>query len=133
MAYDTLDGQTYILDINEALDFTDTMETSLLCTNQARAHGVVIEDVPRFFDNISFHSISFPDDVPTGSLDSFIHGVPTELLTDGAKELTQSELSKIYQRHHIYQVYHHGRITLNLWEASSSERCVTEWSRLLHR
>jgi len=40
------------------------------------------------------------------SLDRFIHevGVPTELLTDGAKELTQSEWSKICQRHHIYQV-----------------------------
>ena len=62
VAYDTIDGQTYILDINQALDFTETMENSLLCTNQARVHGVVIEDVPKFFDNNSCHSISFPDD-----------------------------------------------------------------------
>jgi len=62
MAYDTLDGQTYILDINQALDFTSTMENSLLCTNQARAHGVIIEDVPGFLDNNSRHSIIFPDD-----------------------------------------------------------------------
>jgi len=40
------------------------------------------------------------------SLDRFIHevGVPTELLTVGTKELTQSEWSKICQRHLIYQV-----------------------------
>jgi len=30
--------------------------------------------------------------------------VPTEVLTNGSKELTQSEWSKICQRHHIYQV-----------------------------
>jgi len=66
------------------------------------------------------------------SLDRFIHevGVPTELLTDGAKELTQSEWSKICQRHHIYQVCteprSRGRTTLNLLEASSSKRCVIE-------
>lgn len=59
VAYDTIDGQTYILDINQALDFTETMENSLLCTNQAKAHGVVIEDVPKFFDNNSCHSIFF--------------------------------------------------------------------------
>jgi len=62
MAYDTLDGQTYILDIIQALDFTNTTENSLLCTNQTRAHGVVIEDAPRFLDINSHHSISFPDD-----------------------------------------------------------------------
>jgi len=62
MAYDTLDGQTYIQDINQALDFTHTMENSLLCTKRARAHGVVVEDVPKFLDNNSHHSISFPDD-----------------------------------------------------------------------
>ena len=62
MAFDTLDGRSYILDINEALDFTRTMENSLLCTNQARAHGVIIEDVPRFLDNNSRHYIIFLDD-----------------------------------------------------------------------
>jgi len=72
MAYDTLDGQTYIMDINQALDFTNTMENSLLCINQARAHGVVIEDVPRFLDNNSRHSITFPDDGVELSL--LLHG-----------------------------------------------------------
>ena len=33
VAYDTIDGETYIFDINQALDFTETMENSLLCTN----------------------------------------------------------------------------------------------------
>ena len=72
VAYDTIDGQTYILDINQALDLTETMENSLLCTNQARAHGVVIEDVPKFFDNNSSHSISFPDD--SVELPLLLHG-----------------------------------------------------------
>ena len=62
VAYDTIDGETYILDINQALDFTETMENSLICTNQARAHGVNIEDVPKFFDSNSRHSIYFPED-----------------------------------------------------------------------
>jgi len=63
VAYATIDGKTYILDINQkALDFTETMENSLICTNQARAHGVNIEDVPKFFDSNSHHSIYFPED-----------------------------------------------------------------------
>ena len=32
-AYDTDQGETYILEVNQALDFSDTMKHSLLCTN----------------------------------------------------------------------------------------------------
>jgi hypothetical protein len=62
-AYDTPDGRTYIIEVNQALDFTSTMEHSLLCTNQARFHGVVIDDVPKPLDyyNRSTHSIYFPE------------------------------------------------------------------------
>lgn len=62
-AYDTPDGNTYILEVNQALDFTSTMEHSLLCTNQSRIHGVVVDDVPKSLDpyNRSTHSIYFPD------------------------------------------------------------------------
>ena len=61
-AHDTGDGQTYILEVNQALDFTSTMEHSLLCPNQSRIHGVTIDDVPQFLDpsNRSSHSVIFP-------------------------------------------------------------------------
>jgi hypothetical protein len=63
-AYDSDDGQTYILDVNQCLDFSHTMMHSLLCPNQARVNGVVIEDCPSFLDKSkkSTHSIWFPED-----------------------------------------------------------------------
>lgn len=62
VAYDTTDGRTFILEINQALDFTDSMQHSLLCTNQSRFHGVVVDDIPTFLDynKRSTHSIYFP-------------------------------------------------------------------------
>ena len=73
-AYDSSDGQTFILEVNQALNFTDTMEHSLLCTNQARSHGVVMDDVPIFLDShgTSSHSVHFPAEGITMSLD--MHG-----------------------------------------------------------
>ena len=64
VAHDTKDGQTFILEINQALDFTETMQHSLLCTNQCRSHGVIIDDVPTFLDRTgrSTHSIIFEDE-----------------------------------------------------------------------
>ena len=38
-AYDSDDGIKYILDVNQALDFSESMEHSLLCPNQARLNG----------------------------------------------------------------------------------------------
>ena len=63
-AYDTNDGQTYIINVNQALDFSESMEHSLLCPNQSRIHGVVIEDIPTFLDyyNKSTHSVYFPNE-----------------------------------------------------------------------
>ena len=62
-AHDTLDGQSYILHLNQALDFTRTMEHSLLCPNQARINGLIVEDVPIHLDhtNNSSHSITVPE------------------------------------------------------------------------
>ena len=59
-AYDNDEGQTYILEINQALDFSKSMEHSLLCPNQARVHGTIISDVPKFLDstNTSTHSVT---------------------------------------------------------------------------
>ena len=61
-AHDTTDGRTYILNVNNALDFSTTMENSLLCPNQSRINGVIIDDVPSFLDHrkLSTHSITFP-------------------------------------------------------------------------
>ena len=50
LAFDTLDGRTYILEVNQALDFSSQMKHSILCTNQARANQVIVDDVPKFLD-----------------------------------------------------------------------------------
>ena len=63
-AYDTDDGQIYIIELNQCLDFSSTMEHSLLCTNQAIINGVVIDDCPIALDpsGQSTHSIYFPEE-----------------------------------------------------------------------
>ena len=40
-------GKGYILELNNFLDFTNTMDHSLLCPMQARVNGVEINDVPQ--------------------------------------------------------------------------------------
>ena len=61
-AYDTNAGQTYIIELNQCLDFSNTMEHSLLCTNQARMNGVIVDDCPTVLDPTgrSTHSLYFP-------------------------------------------------------------------------
>jgi len=63
-AFDSEDGRTYVLYLNQCLNFTATMDHSLLCQNQCRANGVVIDDVPQCLDyhKTSTHSIWFPDE-----------------------------------------------------------------------
>ena len=62
-AYDTEEGEVYILRVNHTLDFTTTMDNSILCTNQARSNGVIIDDVPQLFDTrgTSTQSAIFPE------------------------------------------------------------------------
>ena len=90
-AYDTDDGATYIIHANQALDFCKSMENSLLCPNQSRIHGVIIDDVPKCLDTkgLSTHSIVFPsEDI---SLPLHMHGpvsfLPVRYPTD--EELDQ--------------------------------------------
>ena len=45
-AVDATDGNSYVVKINQCLDFRSTMEHSLLCTNQSRANGLIINDIP---------------------------------------------------------------------------------------
>ena len=49
-AYDHQDGITYILVLNHCLDFTKDMQDSLFSTNQVRANGIIVDDVPKCFD-----------------------------------------------------------------------------------
>ena len=53
LKYMDQDGIEYILEINQYLNFTDTMKHSILCTNQARHGGVIINDTPRILDSSS--------------------------------------------------------------------------------
>ena len=53
-------GQEYLLELNQALDFTETMRHSILCTNQARHNGVIVNDIPRIIDRSSPQCITFP-------------------------------------------------------------------------
>ena len=58
VAVDREDGHAgYILEINNALDFTMSMDHSLLCPMQARVNGIKIDDVPKNIDPSSSQSI----------------------------------------------------------------------------
>jgi hypothetical protein len=54
------DGGTILLVINEALYFGDRMDHSLLCPNQLRGFGLIVNDVPKSYDPNSTHSIILP-------------------------------------------------------------------------
>lgn len=55
-----IDGSAVILVINEALYFGDRMEYSLLCPNQLRCNGLVVNDIPPVFNPGQPHSIIIP-------------------------------------------------------------------------
>jgi len=56
------DGSTILLIIHEALFFGDTMPHSLLCPNQLRSNGIIVNE-PQVFDSGSSHSIILLDGV----------------------------------------------------------------------
>ena len=60
--YHDEEGQEYLLELNHALDFTDSMENSILCTNQARHNGVLVHDIPKIINPNSPQCISFPNE-----------------------------------------------------------------------
>ena len=59
---DPFNGESCILVMNQALYFGDTMESSLLCPNQLRSHGVIVDDIPIHLaiNGNSTHSLYFP-------------------------------------------------------------------------
>jgi len=86
-AYDhPVSGETYILVFGQALYMGNSMDHTLICPNQARNNGVVVDDVPRHLshDNSSTHSIYFPEEdicLPL-SLRGIISYLPTRYPTN---------------------------------------------------
>ena len=72
-AHDTTDGMTYIINVNQTLDFRTSMTNSILCTNQARSNGVEVNDVPKIFgDGEHSQTIRFKEENVT--LELGMHG-----------------------------------------------------------
>ena len=60
---DPVSGDTWILVYGQSLFFGDCLETSLVPPNQMRAHGLVVDDVPRQFSGgKSMHGIYVPNE-----------------------------------------------------------------------
>ncbi|EEC42679.1 predicted protein [Phaeodactylum tricornutum CCAP 1055/1] len=61
---DPVTGETFILDVFQALDMTgDLQDPSLLCPNQLRANGLIVDNVPKHLchNRESTHSIYIPE------------------------------------------------------------------------
>ena len=67
--YINTEGDEYILEVNQCLDFTDTMIHSILCTNQARHIGIIVNDVPKVCDANSPQEIRTNDGKTTMPLE----------------------------------------------------------------
>jgi hypothetical protein len=76
-------GEMWMLIIHKALYFRPSLQESLLCPNQLRAHGIKVDDMPVQFNPNSSHSIIVSDQLEI-PLD--MHGVAlsfhTQLPTD---------------------------------------------------
>ena len=71
-------GELWMLVIHEALYFGDRLKESLLCPNQLRAAGVLVQDAPIQFDSKSTHSLTVPGKL---ELPLEMHGVISHLRT----------------------------------------------------
>ena len=87
-------GETFILVFHETLFFGDRLNHTLVCPNQLRANGIIVNDVPRQFDKQSTHSIFVPGDNVTIPLElngviSFFNGhKPSKEELDNCRYLT---------------------------------------------
>jgi hypothetical protein len=74
-------GETFILVFGQSLYLGDKLEHALICPNQARLNGVVVDDIPKHLshDGSSTHSIYFPDE--NGCLPLCLRGVISYLPT----------------------------------------------------
>ena len=57
---DPSSGETFVLIFPQTLFFGTRMKHSLICPNQLRSFGVIVDDTPRQFDPSSSHSITIP-------------------------------------------------------------------------
>ena len=60
--YENCDGEQYVLEVNQCLDFSKSMTHSILCTNQVRHNGVIVNDTPKICDRNSTQDIKIPKD-----------------------------------------------------------------------
>jgi hypothetical protein len=71
-------GKLWMLVIHKALYFGERLKESLLCPNQIRAVGNLVQDTPKQFNPQSEHSITIPNKV---ELPLEMHGVISHLRT----------------------------------------------------
>lgn len=80
-----LNGVTYILVFHQMLYFGEKLKHSLLCPNQIRDYGNVVEDTPRQYDTRSSHGITLKSDddqrFPWRWTDQYLISIPDDLLT----------------------------------------------------
>jgi hypothetical protein len=64
LAYDdSITGETFVIIVNQAIYFGNSLPHILLHPNQMRAHGVQVEDVPKYLSQgKSSHSIYFEEE-----------------------------------------------------------------------
>jgi hypothetical protein len=89
-------SETFILVMNEALYFGDRLDHSLLCPNQLRAYGIMVNDTPRQFDAESNHSIMISGENVTiplemnGVISYFSSHKPSDTELENCQRLTIS-------------------------------------------
>ena len=109
-------GEPWILVIHEALYFGDRLKESLLCPNQVRAAGNVVQDTPIQFDTSPTHSITVPNKL---ELPLEMNGVISFIRT---RKPTATEIEQ-YQTGMLQFV----ELTENVpWEPYSSKFAETE-------
>ena len=109
-------GEPWMLVVHEALYFGNNLKESLLCPNQIRAAGNIVNDTPIQFDAASSHSIKVPNRV---ELPLEMRGVISFLST---RLPTESELES-YRSGYLQFVELTARTP---WEPYSSKFAVSE-------
>ena len=124
-AYDHPTGETFILVLAQALYLGDRQEPSLLCPNQMRSYGIVVDDVPKHLsvNCASTHSIYIP------SMDLWI---PSEL--DGVISYINTRYPNESE---VENCTHISLTSSSVWEPHSEmfaeqEAIITNSSGVIH-
>jgi hypothetical protein len=89
-------GEVIVLVMNEALYFGDRLDHTLICPNQLRSFGIVVDDTPKQFSPKSTHSIEVPGDNLTiplemnGVVSYFSSHKPSEDELENCRRITLS-------------------------------------------